>query len=87
MHERLAELPFWSDYDKLIKSDIADIKNIGGAYAGAITAGKFLAHFTDYPFIHIDLAGVYSKEKYGYRGKGATGMGVRLLYKFIKSLS
>ena len=87
VHERLAELPFWSDYDKLIKSDIADIKNIGGAYGGAITAGKFLAHFTDYPFIHIDLAGVYSKERYGYRGKGATGMGVRLLYKFIKSLS
>ena len=87
VHERLAELPFWSDYDKLIQSDIADIKNIGGPYAGAITAGKFLAHFTNYPFIHIDLAGVYAKERYGYRGKGATGMGVRLLYKFIKNLS
>ncbi len=85
VHERLAEFPFWSDYDELIKSDIADIKNLGGAYGGAITAGKFLAHFTDYPFIHIDLPGVYSKSKYGYRGKGATGMGVRLLYHFIKN--
>ena len=85
VHERLAEFPFWDDYNELIKSDIADIKNIGGPYAGAITAGKFLAHFTDYPFIHIDMPGVYSKSRYGYRGKGATGMGVRLLYEFVKS--
>ena len=84
MHERLAEFPFWSDYDELIKSDIADIKNLGGPYGGAITAGKFLAHFTDYPWIHIDMPGVYSKVKYGYRGKGATGMGVRLVYNFVK---
>jgi len=87
VHERLAEFPFWSDYEKLIKSDIADIKNLGGPYGGAITAGKFLSHFADYPFIHIDLPGVYSKSKYGYRGKGATGMGVRLLYHFVKNRS
>ena len=85
MHERLAEFPFWSDYDELIKSDVADIKNIGGRAGGAITAGKFLAHFTDYPWIHVDMSGVYAKTKYGYRGKGATGMGVRLLYNFIKT--
>jgi leucyl aminopeptidase len=85
VHERLAEFPFWEDYGELIKSDIADIKNLGGPHAGAITAGKFLAHFADYPFIHIDLPAVYSKAKYGYRGKGATGMGVRLLYQFIKN--
>ncbi len=85
-HERLAEMPFWSDYDGLIKSDIADIKNLGGPHAGAITAGKFLAHFADYPWIHLDIAGPsYTKAKYGYRGKGATGMGVRLLYQFIKN--
>jgi leucyl aminopeptidase len=85
-HERLAEMPFWSDYDSLIKSDIADIKNLGGAFAGAITAGKFLAHFADYPWIHLDIAGpAYTNLRYGYRGKGATGMGVRLLYHFIKN--
>jgi leucyl aminopeptidase len=85
-HERLAEMPFWSDYDELIKSDVADIKNLGGAFGGAITAGKFLAHFADYPWIHLDIAGpTFVKEKYGYRGKGATGMGVRLLYQFIKN--
>jgi leucyl aminopeptidase len=85
-HERLAEMPFWSDYDELIKSDVADIKNLGGPFGGAITAGKFLAHFIDYPWIHLDIAGpTFVKVKYGYRGKGATGMGVRLLYQFIKN--
>ena len=85
-HERLAEMPFWSDYDELIKSDVADIKNLGGPAGGAITAGKFLAHFVDFPWIHLDIAGpTFIKAKYGYRGKGATGMGVRLLYQFIKN--
>ena len=84
-HERLAEMPFWEDYDDLIKSDIADIKNIGGDFAGAITAGKFLSTFTNYPWIHLDIAGpAYVTSKYGYRGKGATAMGVRLLYNYIK---
>ena len=84
-HERLAEMPFWSDYDEFIKSDVADIKNLGGPSAGAITAGKFLAHFVDYPWIHLDIAGpCFTRSKYGYRGKGATGMGVRLLYEFVK---
>ena len=85
VHERLAEFPFWEDYDELIKSDIADIKNLGGPHAGAITAGKFLSHFINYPWIHIDLSAVYSKTEYGYRGKGATGTGVRLLYQFIEN--
>ena len=85
VHERLVKFPFWEDYNELIKSDVADIKNLGGAYAGAITAGKFLSHFISYPWIHIDLSAVYSKLEYGYRGQGATGVGVRLLYKFIEN--
>ena len=85
-HERLAEFPFWSDYDELIESEVADIKNLGGPAGGAITAGKFLSHFIDYPWIHLDIAGpTFIKSKYGYRGKGATGMGVRLLYNFVKN--
>ena len=85
-HERLAEMPFWKDYDALIKSDIADIKNLGGPFGGAITAGKFLAHFIKYPWIHLDIAGpAWVSSKYQYRSKGATGMGVRLLYDFIKN--
>lgn len=87
VHERIAELPFWDDYADLIKSDIADIKNIGGPLAGAITAGKFLEHFTNYPWIHLDIAGPAFNEGAAdsYRGKGASGVGVRLLYHFIKT--
>lgn len=84
--ERIAEFPFWNDYAEQIKSDIADIKNIGGKYAGAITGGKFLEHFTDYPFIHLDIAGpAYSKTCDSYRGKGGSGVGVRLLFDFLKN--
>jgi leucyl aminopeptidase len=84
--ERIAELPFWDDYAEQLKSDIADIKNIGSKYAGAITGGKFLEHFTDYPFIHLDIAGpAYSKTCDSYRGKGGSGVGVRLLFDFLKN--
>ncbi|KPK81060.1 MAG: peptidase M17 [Bacteroides sp. SM23_62_1] len=85
VYERIAHFPFWDDYAELLKSDIADIKNVGGKYAGAITGGKFLEHFTDYPFIHLDIAGpAYNKIKDSYRGKGASGVGVRLLFNFLK---
>jgi leucyl aminopeptidase len=86
VYERIAEFPFWEEYGELIKSDIADIKNLGGVDAGMITAGKFLAHFTDYPFIHMDIAGpAHIDKKHRYMTKGGTGMGVRLLYSFIKN--
>jgi leucyl aminopeptidase len=86
VHERLAEFPFWDEYDELIKSDIADMKNVGGPYGGAITAGKFLARFIDYPWIHLDIAGpAYIQAKDSYRGKGGTGTGVRLLFDFLKN--
>lgn len=87
VYERLAEMPFWDEYDELIKSDVAEIKNLGGPYGGAITAGKFLAHFTDYPWIHIDIAGPsFLTAKDSYRGKGGTGVGVRLLFDFFKNI-
>ena len=87
-HERLVQFPMWDDYADLIKSEIADIKNVGGPLAGAITAGKFLEKFVAYPWIHIDIAGSAYHPKGGdYRGKGATGMGVRLLYQFIKTIN
>jgi len=86
VYERLAEFPFWDEYDELIKSDIADMKNVGGPYGGAITAGKFLARFTDYPWIHLDIAGpAFLPVKDSYRGKGGTGTGVRLLFDFLKN--
>jgi len=86
-YERLAEFPFWDEYDELLKSDIADMKNIGGPVAGAITAGKFLAKFTDYPYIHLDIAGpAFITSSNYYQTKGATGVGVRLLFDFFKNL-
>ena len=85
VHERLAEMPFWAEYDELIKSSVADIKNLGGPTAGAITAGKFLHHFTDYPWIHLDIAGpAFMTAADGYRPIGGTGVGVRLLFDFLK---
>jgi len=87
-HERVVRFPFWSDYDELIKSDIADIKNLGSREGGSITAGKFLAKFTNYPWIHLDIAGPsFHLKKSSYRGKGGSGVGVRLLYQFFKGLS
>ncbi len=85
VYERLVEFPFWEEYDDLIKSDIADIKNIGGAIGGAITAGRFLQRFTDYPYMHFDIAGPsFGKSHDSYRGKNGTGVGVRFMYDFLK---
>jgi leucyl aminopeptidase len=86
VHERLAEFPFWEEYKEDLKSTIADLKNLGGAEAGAITAGKFLEHFTDYPYTHLDIAGpAFTKSPFNYRGQGGTGVGVRLLFDFLKT--
>lgn len=87
VHERIAEMPFFSEYGEMMKSDIADLKNIGGKKAGAITAGKFLENFTISPFIHLDIAGtaMFDKKEF-YHPKGGTGYGVRLLAGFLKQL-
>lgn len=86
--ERIAEFPFWDEYKEQLKSDIADLKNIGGRYAGAITAGKFLEHFTDYPYIHLDIAGPsFNKVPFNYRGKGGSGVGVRILFHYLLNRS
>jgi len=84
--ERIVEFPLWNDYKSLLDSDVADMKNIGGQYAGAITAGKFLEHFTDYPWIHLDIAGpAFMDSRDSYRGQGGTGWGVRIIFDFIKN--
>ncbi len=83
--ERLWQLPLWPDYADLLKTTSADIKNTGGRWGGAITAGKFLEAFTDYPWAHLDIAGMDNEDttNHPYRYKGATGWGVRVLSKFI----
>mgnify|MGYP001164105961 FL=1 len=87
VYERLAELPFWDEYKDDLKSNIADLKNLGGPEAGAITAGKFLESFTSYPYTHLDIAGAaFMTQKFNYRGVGGTGVGVRLLFDFLKTL-
>lgn len=85
VYERLVELPLWDEYAEQIKSDIADLKNVGGSGAGSITAAKFLEHFTDYPWLHIDMAPMgWNQSASGYRLKNGTGTGVRLFYSFLK---
>ena len=86
-HDRVFRMPFWDEWKSELKSDIADMKNLGGPNAGMITAGKFLEHFVKYPYIHIDIAGpAFLETADSYNGKGGTGAGVRLLYQFLKDL-
>lgn len=88
VYERLVEFPLWKEYDEDIKSNIADIKNLGGAEGGAITAGKFLENFVDYPWIHLDIAGPsILNAKDSYRSKGGSGVGTRLLFEFIQEMA
>ncbi len=87
VNERMVELPLWDEYDEMIKSNIADMKNIGGGEAGAITAGKFLQRFVEYPWIHLDIAGPsFLHAADHYRPVGGTATGVRLLADFFNSL-
>lgn len=88
VYERIVEFPFWDEYNELLKSSIADITNLGQGSGGSITAGKFLENFTDYPYIHLDIAGpAFLKKPINYLTQGGTGVGVRLFYDFIKNYS
>jgi leucyl aminopeptidase len=83
--ERVHPLPMYAEYGEDIKSTVADIKNVGGRAAGAITAAKFLEHFVSYPWIHVDIAGPsFLKSAMPYRPVGGTGYGVRLLVEYLR---
>jgi leucyl aminopeptidase len=84
--ERVWQLPLFEEYEKLIKSDVADVKNVGGRWGGAITAAIFLKHFIgEYPWIHLDIAGTaILEESSDYAPRGGSGVGVRLLIDFLR---
>ncbi|MBI4548546.1 MAG: leucyl aminopeptidase [Ignavibacteriae bacterium] len=87
-YERVWQLPLFEEYEKQIKSDVADVKNTGGGKgAGAITAALFLKKFIgDYKWVHLDIAGTaILEEALPYAPKGGSGVGVRLLVEFLKN--
>jgi leucyl aminopeptidase len=84
--ERAWKLPLWPEYSEAVKSDVADVKNVGDGKAGTITAAAFLKEFAgDTPWVHLDIAGVaWADADKGYLRKGGTGVGVRLLVELAK---
>lgn len=83
------QMPMFDEYKEQIKSDVADMKNTGGRYGGAITAALFLAEFIeDTPWMHFDIAGTAESDKEkGYVVKGATGVTVRALVNLLLSMN
>ena len=84
--ERVWELPLWEDYEDSIKSDVADMKNVGNRTAGTIVGGIFLKRFVgDTPWVHLDIAGTaWSEKDSTYQTKGGTGVGIRLLWEYLQ---
>jgi leucyl aminopeptidase len=87
--EYMWRMPMFDEYKELLKSENADIKNIGNRWGGAITAAKFLEFFVgESRWIHLDIAGTSDTEKEkGYLVKGATGLPVRTLINFVQAMS
>jgi leucyl aminopeptidase len=83
--ELLWRMPLGEAYDKIINSDIADVKNVGNRYGGSITAAQFIQRFVNgLPWAHLDIAGMaWSDKDAPTVPKGATGFGVRLLERFV----
>jgi leucyl aminopeptidase len=87
--EKIWQLPMFEEYKEQNKSEVADIKNSGGRWGGAITAAQFLAEFSqDTPWTHLDIAGTsYTTKEKSYLIKGATGVAVRTLVNFAAALA
>ena len=85
--DRAWQLPLWDEYHEMVKSDIADLKNLAGRAAGSITTGAFLSAFVgDRAFAHLDIAGTawLDSPKKPYHSKGGTGSSVRLVTVFLR---
>jgi leucyl aminopeptidase len=86
--ERIIHFPLWEEYAEELKSEIADFSNLGKGEGGHMSAGKFLEKFTDYPWLHVDIAGTsFVHANSGYTPFGGTGVGVRFLFEYLKKLS
>ncbi len=88
--DRAWQLPLWDDYREMVKSEVADVKNLAGPPGGSITAGAFLAHFAgEVPFAHLDIAGTawLDKPTKPHQVAGGTGAGVRLVVEYLRTLS
>jgi leucyl aminopeptidase len=85
--ERAWPLPLFEEYTDQTKGETADLKNSGGRFGGALTAGAFLKEFADYPWAHLDIAGTAynGKSKNAYTPKGASGTPARLLVEFLRA--
>ena len=83
--ERLWPMPLFKEYRDLLKSDVADVVHTAGRYGGVGASAIFLKEFTDYPWAHLDIAGMAYSDKVpnAYTPKGATGYGVRLLVELV----
>ena len=86
--ERIIEVPLWEEFAKPLNSTIADLNNLGTREGQTAIAGKFLEHFTNYNWIHLDAASVsFRFEKDNYLPVGGTGYGTRLLFNFLKKIN
>lgn len=83
--ERVWEMPLWDEYFEQLKSDVADMRNIGGRGGGMITAAIFLSKFVgDHPWVHLDIASTdWGTTERPYIPKGPTGIGTRLLIQYL----
>jgi leucyl aminopeptidase len=87
--EKMWRLPIDDEYREMLKSDIADIKNVGGRYGGAITAAMFLKEFVgDTPWIHLDIAGIaWNDENKAWLARGPSGLAVRSIVEFAQDFA
>jgi leucyl aminopeptidase len=84
--ERMWPFPLWKEYRKRINSSFADMKNSGGAANGLGASAVFLQEFTDYPWVHLDIANMsYTATDKAYESAFGTGFGVRLLVEFLRN--
>ncbi len=89
VNERVWELPMWPEYDEDVKSEVADLQNVGKGEAGTIMGAKFLEPFVNkaYPWVHLDIASTAWVERKApsYCPKGARGVAIRLLIQYFRT--